>query len=215
MGKPKVFSRKSRFNRKRARTRRPRFALYPKLPSALKVSLRARTYDTGTSVTSPVWNRYGLVEFLSRGGNYTDSLFGLYDYAVVHGCRITCRVVTLGSEPILVAIAPVPYDWITGSPTLSELTDVPHCVKGSTGGNAGMDRLVLVNATTTREVLGKEYQVVKYQMDATQAASTIPISGTEPVWTVGLSAFNASTAISYRLEVEFEWNVEFYNLTSY
>ena len=180
----------------------------------MRVSLRARTYDSGTSVTSPVWNRYGLVEFLGKGGSYTDSLFGLYEYAVVHGCRITIRVVNTGSEPILAAVAPLPYDWISGSPTLSELADVPRCVKGSTGGSGGLDKLVLVNAITTREALGKEYQVAKYQMDPTQAASTTPLVSTEPTWLVGLSAFNALTTVSYRLEVEFEWNVEFYNLTS-
>ena len=77
-----------------------------------------------------------------------------------------------------------------------------------------MDKLTLTNAATVREVLGKGYQAVKYQMDAAQAVNTTPLSTEEPVWVVGLSAYNASTAISYRLEIEYEWNVEFYNLTS-
>lgn len=194
--------------------RRPRFVLFPKLPSAMKISLRARTYDTGSSVGSPVWNRFGLVEFLSKGGTYTDSLFGLYNYAVVHGSRITIRVVNVGSEPILACIAPLPFDWIGNSPTLSEITDTPRCVRGTTGGSSGMDRLVLSNTSTAREALGKDYQVTRYQMDSAQAASTTPIDSLEPVWAVALSAFNASTTISYRVEIELEWNVEFYNLTS-
>lgn len=216
MVKTKVLSKTVVVNKRRRRTsrRKPRFVLFPKLPSAIKVSLRARTYETGSSTTSPVWNRYGLVEFLSRGGTYTDSLFGLYNYAVVHGSRITIRVVNVGSEPIMACIAPLPYDWVSGSPTLSEITDTPRSVRGTTGGNSGMDRLVLNNTSTAREALGKEYQITKYQMDSTQAVSTTPLVSSEPCWVVALSAFNASTAISYRLEIELEWNVEFYNLTS-
>ena len=207
----------SRYQKKRNRPRnrrRPRFVLFPKLPSAIKISLRARTYDIGSSASSPVWNRLGLVEFLSRGGTFTDSLFGLYNYAVIHGSRITIRVVNVGSEPIVACIAPLPYDWISGSPTLSEIMDTPRCVRGTTGGSSGMDRLVLNNTSTAREALGKDYQITRYQMDSAQAASTTPIDSHEPVWVVALSAFNASTTISYRIEIEFEWNVEFYNLTS-
>ena len=180
----------------------------------MRVSVRARTYDTGTSVASPVWNRYGFVEFLGKGGSYIDSLFGLYENAIVHGSQITIRVVNMSSEPIMASIAPLPYDWISGSPTLSEILDAPRAVRASTGGNSGVDKLTLTNAATVREVLGKGYQAVKYQMDAAQAVNTTPLSTEEPVWVVGLSAYNASTAISYRLEIEYEWNVEFYNLTS-
>ena len=219
MVKSKVLSKTVIVNNKKSRRRRsgrrkPRFALFPKLPSSMKVSLRARTYETGSSTASPVWNRYGLVEFLSRGGRYTDSLYGLYNFAVVHGCRITVRVVNVGSEPIMACIAPLPHDWVGGSPTLSEIIDTPRSVRGTTGGNSGIDRLVLNNACTAREALGKDYQVARYQMDATQAVSTTPLVSSEPCWVVALSAFNASTAISYRLEIELEWNVEFYNLTS-
>ena len=214
MEKSKVFGKDLSVRKKRARVRKPRFALYPKLPQSMRVSVRARTYDTGTSVASPVWNRYGFVEFLGKGGSYIDSLFGLYENAIVHGSQITIRVVNMSSEPIMASIAPLPYDWISGSPTLSEILDAPRAVRASTGGNSGVDKLTLTNAATVREVLGKGYQAVKYQMDAAQAVNTTPLSTEEPVWVVGLSAYNASTAISYRLEIEYEWNVEFYNLTS-
>ena len=77
-----------------------------------------------------------------------------------------------------------------------------------------MDRVAITSFFTSREVLGKDYQAAKYVMDSTQAASSTPINSDEPTWVVCLSAFNALTAISYRLEVELEYNTEFFNLTS-
>jgi hypothetical protein len=82
------------------------------------------------------------------------------------------------------------------------------------GSNQGVDKGTIVNQCSSREVLGKDYQAAKYQMDITQATSTTPILSAEPAWIVGVSSFNSSTAISYRLEVELEWAVEFYNLDS-
>jgi len=180
----------------------------------MKVAIRGRTYETGTSVTSPVFYYYGLVEFLSRGGSYVDSLFGLYRYAIVHASHITVRAVNMSSEPLIAAIAPLPYNWASLSPTLTEILDAPKCVRKNTGGSSGQDRVVLNASATSKEVLGHDFQVARYQMDSTQAASSTPLVNTEPCWTLALSSFNALTAASYRAEIEFEWHVEFYNLDS-
>ena len=208
---------KNRFsgNKKRTRRNRPRAApLYPLLPKSMNVRLRGRTYDTGTSVTSPIFNRYGLVEFLQRGGSFADSLFGLYTNAIVHGCQINLRLVNTSSEPIILVVCPLPYNWVSGSPTLSEMLDDPGMKRVTVGSNSGMDRVSLTSFTTTKAVCGKSFQAGKYQMDATQAASSTPILSDEPVWYVAISSFNALSAVSYRLEVELQYNVEFYNLTS-
>ena len=180
----------------------------------MNVRLRGRTYDTGTSVTSPIFNRYGLVEFLQRGGSFADSLFGLYNNAIVHGCQINLRLVNTSSEPIILVVCPLPYNWVSGSPTLSEMLDDPGMKRVTVGSNSGMDRVSLTSFTTTKAVCGKSFQAAKYQMDATQAASSTPILSDEPVWYVAISSFNALSAVSYRLEVELQYNVEFYNLTS-
>ena len=180
----------------------------------MNVRLKGRTYDSGTAVTSPIFNRYGLVEFLQRGGSYADSLFGLYEYAVVHGCKINLRLVNTSSEPIILAVCPLPYNWVSGSPTLSEIMDDPGVVRTVVGANTGKDTGSISSFTTTKALSGKAYQAAKYQMDSSQAASSTPLYQDEPVWYVALSAFNALSAISYRLEVELEFNAEFYNLTS-
>lgn len=203
------------FRKKKQRRRGRRSApLYPLLPKSMRVRLKGRTYDTGTAVTSPIFNRYGLVEFLQRGGSYSDSLFGLYDNAIVHGCKINLRLINTSSEPIILAVCPLPYNWVSGSPTLSEILDDPGVVRATCGSNSGMDRVSITSFATTKAVCGKAYQAVRYQMDAAQAASSTPLFNNEPVWYVAISAFNALTAISYRLEVELEFNAEFYNLTS-
>ena len=206
-----VFVKKQQRRRKRRSRRSP---LYPLLPNTMNVRLKGRTYDTGTAVTSPIFNRYGLVEFLQRGGSYADSLFGLYDNAIVHGCKINLRLVNTSSEPIILAVVPLPYNWVSGSPTLSEILDKPGVVRAVCGANTGQDRVSVTSFTTTRDVAGKGYQAVRYQMDPTQAASSTPLFNDEPIWYVCMSSFNALSAISYRLEVELEYNTEFYNLTS-
>ena len=180
----------------------------------MRVRLKGRTYDSGTAVTSPLFNRYGLVEFLQRGGSFADSLFGLYNNAVVHGCKINLRLVNTSSEPIILAVCPLPYNWVSGSPTLSEILDDPGVVRTTCGSNSGKDSVAITSFTTTKAVTGKAYQAGKYRMDATQAASSTPLLSDEPVWYVAISSFNALSAISYRLEVELEFNCEFYNLTS-
>ena len=154
--------------------------LYPLIPKSMNVRLKGRTYDTGTAVTSPIFNRYGLVELLQRGGSYADSLFGLYENAIVHGCKINLRLVNTSSEPIILAVVPLPYNWVSGSPTLSEILDKPRVVRAVCGANAGQDRVSVTSFTTTRDVTGKGYQAGRYQMDPTQAASSTPLFNDEP-----------------------------------
>jgi len=180
----------------------------------MKVSIRARTYETGTSVTSPIWYTYGIVEFLGRGGSYIDSLFGLYKNAVIHAATITVKAVNMSSEPLIVAVAPLPHNWSTLSPTIAEICDAPRCVRRNTGGNSGQDRAILSTSISTAKALGHDYQIARYSMDSTQAASTTPLIATEPAWTLALSSFNSLTSASYRAEIEMEWHVEFYNLDS-
>lgn len=140
---------------------------------------------------------------------------GLYKNAVVHASRITIRVVNTGAEPLILASAALPYNWIVGSPTLTELLDHPTSVRQTVGASSGQDSRAITNAATAREVLGKDYQIVKYQMDIGQATTTTPIYVAEPAWVVAVSAFNSLSTISFRMEVEIDWNVEFYNLDSF
>ena len=183
----------------------------------MKLCLRGRTYETATASASPFYYRYGLVEFLNLGGSYVDTFLngGLYKYAVVHANRITVKYVNMGSEPVILACAALPASWSSGSPTLSELLDHPTAVRTQVSAYSGMDRATIVNHASARETLGKDFQIAKYQMDYTQAISTTPINAAEPVWVVAISSFNALTQISFRMEIEVDWNVEFYNLDSF
>lgn len=208
--------RRRRRQRKAGATTMP-FAPYPKIPQSMNLCLRGRTYETATATASPLWFRYGLLEFLNLGGSYVDTFLngGLYKFAVVHAARIHLKAVNVGSEPLILACAPLPYSWLSGSPTLAEILDQPSCVRTTVGSSSGQDKGLVVNASTARKVLGKDYQLAKYQMDITQATTTTPISSAEPVWTVAVSSFNGLTAVSFRMEVEIDWNVEFYNLDSF
>ena len=108
-------------------------------------------------------SRYGLLEFLNLGGSYVDTFLngGLYRYAVVHSARITLKAVNVGSEPMILACAPLPYSWATGSPTLSEILDQPSCVRATVGSSSGIDKGLVVNSASAKRVLGKDYQLAK------------------------------------------------------
>jgi hypothetical protein len=208
-----VIKKKSNKQKKKGKARLFKGISYPPMPSSLKVKLRARTYETGTA-TSNVDYRYGLVEFLGKQSSYNDSLYGLYNYAIIRASRITAKLVNMQAEPIVFAIAPLPYDWSSGSPTTTELLDVPRCVKATVSGVGGMDRAQITNAITSKQALGEAWQVARYQMNAAQAANTTPLSSEEPTWHLYVTSFNSSTGVGYRIEVELEYDVEFYNLNS-
>ena len=199
---------------KKRKSNRKGYKPFKPIPQSMKICLRSRTYETTSGSSSPFFYRYGLVEFLSRTGSYIDSFFGLYNLAIIHGCRITLRLVNMSSEPLILAVAPLPYSWASGSPTVSELLDCPRAVRRTAGGNGGQDKAQITSAHTVRSLLGKEYNISTYQMTAAQAASSTPLYVDEPCWTVAVTAFNASSAISYRLEVELEFSTEFYSLDS-
>ncbi len=200
--------------KKAKRKNRRKQTVYKPLPTSMKVRIRGRTYDSGTGATPPIWNRFGLVEFLGRGGSYIDTLFGLYKYARVHKCKITCRLVNMGSEPVILAVAPLPHSWTAGSPTVSELVDVPLAKRKTASAYTGMDKVTISHSLTAAQALGNELVSSKYVMDATQAASSTPLFPDEPAWIVGISSFNALTTVSYRLEVELEFDVDFFSLDS-
>lgn len=180
----------------------------------MEVRLNARTYDSGTSVAGPVYSLYGIVEFLGNSGNFSDNLYGLYKYAVLHNAKITLRCVNMGTEPIILACAILPASWIASTPTLSELLDRPGCVRKTVGPASGASNATVSLATTAKAVLGKDYLLSRYAQNIAQASSSTPTDPDEPVFTVAVSAFNASTAISYRLEIELEYGCEFYALDS-
>jgi hypothetical protein len=186
----------------------PRF---PYMPLTKKVRLRARNYDTGTSVTSPVWNRYGILEPLNIDPLFQAELFTMYKRARIHGCTLTLKLHNLGTEPIEMCVASLPYSYVTGSANMNELVDKPGSRRVTVSGAGGMDRATLIKSVSSRQVLGNEWGLADYDFDAAQANTSTPISADEPAWTIGLSAFNQSTAISYRLEIVLEWDYEFYD----
>ena len=213
MTKKTVMIVKKKKNGKKSRSPKG-FRPFKPIPQSMKVALRSRTYETLSSTASPLYLRYGLIEFLGNVSSYLDSLYGLYNLSIIHGCRITLRLVNTGSEPIILACAPLPYSWITGTPTLAEILDVPKCVRKTCGASTGKDSVVLTSAHSVKSLLGKEFNIASYQMTQAQAASSTPLNTNEPVWVVMLSAFNGLNSISCRLEVEFEFSAEFYSLTS-
>ena len=188
--------------------------MYKPIPTAMKVRVKTRTYETGTNSASPLFSIGGLVEFLGYPGSYSDSLFGLYKYARIRASKITLRLVNAGTEPLILAVAPMPYDFATSTPTVAEILDHPKVVRTAVGPNTGISNGTVTNFATVASVLGKEFVSSRYEMTQAQASSTTPIEASEPAWIVLVSAFNGLTQVSYRLEIEKEYDVEWYSLDS-
>ena len=47
------------------------------------------------------------------------------------------RLVNAGTEPIILAVAPMPYDFATSTPTVAELLDHPKVARTAIGPNSG------------------------------------------------------------------------------
>ena len=188
--------------------------VYKPIPTAMRVRVRTRTYETATNASSPLFSIGGLVEFLGYPGAYSDSLYGLYKYARIRASKITLRLVNAGTEPIILAVAPMPYDFATSTPTVAELLDHPKAVRTTVGPSSGASNGMISSAVTTASVLGKEFVSSRYEMTQAQAVSTTPIEASEPCWIILVSAFNGLTQVSYRLEIEKEYDVVYYSLDS-
>ena len=188
--------------------------IYKPIPTAMKVKIRSRIYDTATSSASPLFQIRGLVEFLGYPGSFSDSLYGLYKYARIRASKITLKAVNMSAEPFILAVAPMPYTFAVSTPTVAELLDHPRAVRTTIGASTGQDKGTISSATTVHAILGKEFVSSQWLIDQSQATSTTPLKNDEPAWIILISSFNGLTAVSYRLEIEQEWDVEFFSLDS-
>jgi hypothetical protein len=198
-------------NRKRGRKVRT-IQRFRKQPEIYKISLIARDYDQGASVASPVWNRFGLLEPLTRIPQYMAALFQIYRRARIVNSTISIKLINTGSEPIELVVGTMPYNWVTGSPTIAELIGKVGTKRQIVSIAGGMDRCSITKSVSSKSLLGHEYMLADFDFNYGQAISGTPIDIEEPVWTIPLTALNSTTAISYRLEVVVTSDLEFYDL---
>ena len=166
------------------------------------------------TVVSREASKNGKVEFLGYPGSYADTLYGLYKFARVRASKITLRLVNAGTEPTILAVAPMPYTFAVSTPTVAELLDHPKVSRTVIGPSSGVSNGTVTNATTVAAVLGKEFVSSKFVIDQAQSVNTTPLDPNEPAWIILVSAFNGLAQVSYRLEIEKEYDVEFYSLDS-
>ena len=170
--KPRRLKKNARAQKK---TRNGGLLIYKQIPTAMRVRVKTRTYETATNSASPLFSIGGLVEFLGYPGSYSDSLYGLYKYARIRASKITLRLVNAGTEPIILAVAPMPYDFATSTPTVAELLDHPRVARTAVGPNSGTSNGVVSNAVTVASVLGKEFVSSRYEITQAQSVSATPI----------------------------------------
>jgi len=176
-----------------------------------RVRLRKRIYDTGTNVSSPVFTGYGALEPLAQNPNYMTEFFTMYKRARIHATNVTVRLHNTGSEPIELVVAYLPINFTTGTPTMAEIVEKTGSARNTASVSGGMDKIIVRNSASIPRLLGGKQYLADYDFDATQAASSTPISADEPGTVIAYSAFNSSSMISYRIEILLEYDFEFYD----
>lgn len=186
---------------------------FSKQPEQYKVSLVARDYDSGSSIASPMWYRYGLLEPLGRLPQYLATLFTMYRKARIVYSSLSVKLVNTGSsEPIELVVGTMPFNWVSGSPTISELIGKVGTRRQIASAAGGLDRCSITRGIASKTVLGHEYMLADYDFSLAQASSFTPIDAEEPVWTFTATALNSAAQIDYRLEVVINYDIEFFDL---
>jgi hypothetical protein len=198
-------------NRKRGRKVRT-IQRFRKQPEIYKISLTARTYDTASSAGSPVWNRYGLLEPTGLIPQYMAALYQIYRKARIVNSVISIKLINTGSEPIELVVGTMPFDWVSGSPTIAELVGKVGTKRQVVSIAGGMDRCAITKSVSSKSLLGHEYMLADFDFSYSQAISSTPIDSQEPVWYVACTALNSSTPVSYRIELVVTSDIEFFDL---
>lgn len=182
-------------------------------PETYKVSLIARDYDTLNFTSSPYWYRAGILEPLGRIPQFMATFFTMYRKARIVHSTISVKLVNTGAtEPIELIIGTMPFNWVTGSPTISEIVGKVGTRRHISSAAGGMDRSSLSRAVSCKTLLGHEYMLADYDFSLAQASSTIPIDSEEPIWIVAATALNSTSPIDCKLEIVATYDVEFFDL---
>jgi hypothetical protein len=203
---------RARNNRKRKTQRKAATVqLFKPVPLIHRVRLTARNYDQASLATSPLYFRFGLLEPLGIAPTFEAIHFQLYRRARIYAASITLKLINSAAEPVEMITNVMPFNWISGSPAISELIGKQGCKRAIVSGVGGMDRATITNKWTSAKVLGRQFALADFDFNYGQAASSTPIDIEEPAITLALTAINSTNVISYKLEYVLEYDYEFYD----
>jgi hypothetical protein len=182
------------------------------MPLEFSVALRAR--DVLTVSASAILNSlvFSPIEYLGRTPQYMDELYAIYRYSRVTAITINAIVTNLGTAPVEVAIATMPYNDIS-SITLEKVIERPGSVRRLVSKSGGMDRATLTKTVIAEQAFGNPYLDRDFWIDSSQAASTTPLDSREPVTLVSAQSIDG-TGASVIVEVRTTYHVQFFDLRS-
>jgi len=123
------------------------------------------------------------------------------------------KLINKGStEPIELVVGTMPFNWVTGSPTISELIGKVGTRRQIASMAGGMDRCTVNRSVASKTILGHEYMLADYDFNYAQASVSTPVDVEQPVWVFAATALNSVNAIDYTLEVVVTSDIEFFDM---
>jgi hypothetical protein len=138
-------------------------------------------------------------------------LYSLYKYAKITGLTVIHKITNNSTNPLAWAIGVIPFNEFTVGFAPQTLSETPRGKLRIVGPSTGTCVSSLSDTYSAETMYGQPVQSSQYWIDATQAASTIPVSTLEPTHVVSITQAVGGT-YSYYLETRLEYHVQFFDL---
>lgn len=185
------------------------------MPAKFSVALSNTYTDYRSTSTTNSAIGFGLFEFLGATPAYMSELYTIYKYAKISAVEVSCDIVNLGSFPITLAFATLPYADYTGTTGPLDLIERPRSVYTTIGGNSGVNKGKLYCKYDSVRELGQLTFDKAHWVTSAQAAATAPVDVDAPlvVCSVGASSGGADTC-SFLLTYRVTYHATFFSLES-
>lgn len=192
---------------------RPDRSMFGPMPSKFSVALSNTYTDYRDTSTTNSAIGFGLFEFLGATPAYMSQLYTMYKYAKLSALEVTCDIVNLGSFPITLAIATLPYADYTGTTSPLDLIERPRAVYTTIGGNSGVNKGRLYHKFDSVKELGQLTFDKEHWVTATQAAATAPVDVDAPLVVCSVGASNGgSDTCAFLLTYRVKYHATFFSL---
>lgn len=186
---------------------------YGPVPSRVQVALSNTYTDYRDSSTTNSAHSIGLFEFLAATPAYLTQYYAMYKYAKISSVDVKCEIVNLGSFPITVAMATMPYSDYVGTVSPLSLIERPRAIYLTIGGNSGVNKGRLYRTFNATREMGQLTFDKEHWVTSAQASSTSPQDTDAPIIVSSVGASNdGSDVCAFLLTYRVTYHVVFFSL---